>query len=175
MEEALGRYGAHTDPGSQFTAEEFTAVLETLGNSHSITIVAHMFNPYVPAVHMNLRYLRTSRAWFGGGSSQPDSSRPGGTPFLHEGELYLPTQDCRESYGRALSLLHITTLTPEHFACSVVRHITPDGLHPGFPDGLHTISACNDVTLLDVKRIDRSPQRLWINWQRRLHRLLGMR
>jgi coproporphyrinogen III oxidase len=33
-----------------------------------LSLVAHMFNPYVPAVHLNVRYLRTSRAWFGGGS-----------------------------------------------------------------------------------------------------------
>jgi coproporphyrinogen III oxidase len=33
-----------------------------------VSLVAHMMNPYVPAVHLNLRYLSSSSAWFGGGS-----------------------------------------------------------------------------------------------------------
>ncbi len=33
-----------------------------------ISLVAHMSNPYVPTVHLNLRYLHTSRGWFGGGT-----------------------------------------------------------------------------------------------------------
>jgi coproporphyrinogen III oxidase len=47
-------------PGAEASEGQFTAC--------GISLVAHMFNPYVPAVHMNLRFLCTSKAWFGGGS-----------------------------------------------------------------------------------------------------------
>ena len=53
----------------QFAASINGADPENPGFSATgISLVAHMANPQVPAVHMNTRFLTTTKAWFGGGA-----------------------------------------------------------------------------------------------------------
>jgi hypothetical protein len=78
------------------------------------------------------------------------SSRPAGTPFVHEGHLYRPTQDCSSTYGGRVMLNRINKLTPEEFAEESVREISP--IAP-YSDGVHTLSSCGEMTLIDGKRV----------------------
>lgn len=49
-----------------------------------ISLVAHMANPHVPAVHMNTRFLCTTKRWFGGGADlNPPIPYDGDTADFH--------------------------------------------------------------------------------------------
>lgn len=98
------------------------------------------------------------------------SSRPAGSPFTRDGELYFPTQDCTSSYGGGINLLRIDRLTPTEFSADIVKRLSPEGWLRGFEQGLHTLSDGGGVTMIDVKRIQRSPTRHLIKLQSWLRR-----
>lgn len=80
------------------------------------------------------------------------SSRPAGTPFTaDDGVLYRPAQDGSRAYGGALVINRVTRLTCHEFQEEVAAHLRPDPAGP-CPDGLHTLSAAGDLTLVDGKR-----------------------
>lgn len=84
------------------------------------------------------------------------AARPGGTPFLIDGQLVIPVQDNRDTYGGAIHLLMVETLTTERFEAKVGARIAAPASAGRYREGLHTLSACGELTLIDVKRIDRS-------------------
>jgi hypothetical protein len=79
------------------------------------------------------------------------SSRPAGRPFVMEGSLYRPAQDCVPLYGSRIVINRVVTLTPEDFAEEACAYVEPDESGP-YRDGLHTISSAGGLMIVDGHR-----------------------
>jgi hypothetical protein len=77
------------------------------------------------------------------------SARPAGTPFHHDGWLYRPAQDCSTSYGAAVAICKVHSLTPTSFREQVVRIVLP--VQGRYRYGIHTLAAIGDRVLVDGK------------------------
>ena len=80
--------------------------------------------------------------------SDVQSSRPGGTPFVHNGKLFRPAQDCSTHYGGAAVINEIKVLNLTDFQEVTVSRVRPLTNGP-YSYGLHTVSAIGDYTLID--------------------------
>jgi hypothetical protein len=79
------------------------------------------------------------------------SARPAGRPFLHEGHLYRPAQDCSLVYGGGVALNRIKALTPRSFEEETVR-ILPPAKEWRYSAGFHTLCGEGKWTIVDACR-----------------------
>lgn len=96
------------------------------------------------------------------------SARPGGTPVVIGERIMLPVQDCTATYGGAIRPLWIDTLDDARFEAQVGEALALPNTAGAYRDGMHTLSACGDITLFDVKRVDTSLHGLVLDVRRML-------
>lgn len=79
------------------------------------------------------------------------SARGAGTPFVVDGVLYRPSQDCSQTYGGRVIVNRIMKLTPTEFVEELAGVVNPRPDGP-YRFGLHTLSRFGENTLVDCKQ-----------------------
>ncbi len=82
-------------------------------------------------------------------------ARPAGQVFIHNGNIYRPSQDCAGRYGKAFNINQILTLSETEYKEVRVRKIEPDW--DSNLKGTHTFNFDGDFTVIDAYSMRRRP------------------
>jgi hypothetical protein len=94
------------------------------------------------------------------------SARPAGTPAVVDGQLFRPSMDCSRTYGGALVINRVVTLSPTEFEEVAVARLDP-ARDSAYPAGLHTLNTlAPDAAVIDGKRFTFNPLAWRHNWNR---------
>ena len=78
-------------------------------------------------------------------------SRPAGNFIFVNGEIYRPSQDCADYYGKSIVINRLLELTKTTFREEVAVEIHPPK-KGGYQFGIHTINVVDDVIVIDALR-----------------------
>jgi hypothetical protein len=99
------------------------------------------------------------------------NSRPAGNFIHYNGDIYRPTQNCKEYYGKSIVLNKITKLTEHDFAEEPVAELTPPK-GSKFNFAIHTINFSDDVIVIDgLRRVFAPWQQVKNYWRRKTLRM----
>jgi len=88
------------------------------------------------------------------------SARPAGPPFVHQGVVYRPSQDCSTIYGGAITINKVIALTRASFEEERVAVIRPDSTGP-YPNGIHTLCSAGGLCIIDGQRNELKKRLVW--------------
>lgn len=75
------------------------------------------------------------------------AARSAGRPFVRDGRLFRPVQDCSSIYGGAVDIVEVTRLDDEGYEQVVRRRLSPSRAWPG--RRLHTLNRLGRLELVD--------------------------
>ena len=86
------------------------------------------------------------------------SSRPAGTPFVVDGVLYRPAQDCSTSYGSGIVINRVIALDARGLVEEPAGRVTVG--KSAYGEGVHTLAFGGGLCVVDGRRFGRSRHRM---------------
>ena len=90
-------------------------------------------------------------------------ARPGGKVLSFESNVVFVTQDCKNSYGKALNLLKAYNFNADKPCLEVIKRIQADDIDLNYaekPSGIHTYNVSDKFEVIDLKYYRRSYYRV---------------